>query len=180
MTLHTIFAQKGIPLRYGLEQIPLDIARRELLVHFSFDKRTHEFIAENCRLYPSRIGLGIQLGSYRMLGRFQNRPEAVPPPVIRHVARALKLKGEFVPLAYPERIMTRWKHIQLAEEYLGLTPFPPEQHRALIERLSLEPADPGHLPDWIKKAEELIPAERYVLPPLLTLRKLIASAREQS
>lgn len=70
MTLQTIFSQKGIPPRYGLDEIPSDIAKRELLAHFSFDDQTREFIGENCRLYPSRIGLGIQVGSYRMIGRF--------------------------------------------------------------------------------------------------------------
>jgi hypothetical protein len=180
MTLQTIFSQKGIPPRYGLDEIPADIAKRELLAHFSFAESTQRFIVQNCRRYPSRIVLGIQIGSYRMVGRFQYQPEAVPPGVIRHVARALKLKGEFIPLLYTDRIKTRWHHMQLAENHLGLVPFPPDRHPGLINRLALEPADPGHLPDWIKKAEEILRVERYVFPTAKMLRRLIATAREQS
>ena len=180
MTLQTVFSQKGIPPRYGLDNIPADISRRELLAHFSFDGRTREFISGNCRLYPSRVVLGLQIGSYRMIGRFQQQPEAAPSTVIRHVARALKLEGEFVPLEYTDRGMTRWEHIQMAQKLLGLSSFPPRKHQSLIDRLSVEAHDLGHAPDWIKAAEDILRAEYSLFPTVKVLKRLIATARDKS
>ena len=180
MTLRTVFSQKGIPPRYGLDDIPADISRRELLAHFSYDGRTREFISGNCRLYPSRVVLGLQIGSYRMIGRFQQQPEAAPSTVIRHVARALKLEGEFVPLEYTDRGMTRWEHIQMAQKLLGLSNFPPRKHQSLIDRLSVEAHDLGHIPDWIKAAEDILRAEYSLFPTVKVLKRLIATARDKS
>jgi hypothetical protein len=134
--LERTFSQKGIPHRHGLDDIPADISRRELLAHFSFDGATRELIERNCRLYPSRIALGIQIGSCRMIGRFQERPESAPAMVVRQVARALRLTGEFVPLAYAERAKTRSGHIRLARRHLGLSNFYPARHPDFIARLS--------------------------------------------
>ena len=99
--------QDRVPYRYGVDEIPADITKQELLFYFSFNQEEGKFIHVNSRLFQSRVALGIQLGAYKFIGRPQQKPEIAPSSVIRFVARALKLRGDFVPLKYSERTKTR-------------------------------------------------------------------------
>lgn len=179
----SLFSQityNDIPYRYGLEDIPPDITKQELLAFFSFDDKDSTFIREKCRFYHYRVALGIQIGAHRFIGRAQPHQEPPPAVVIRFIARALRLKGNFVPLKLSERLKTYQVHSQLAREYLGLSSFPVTKRQNLIDYLICEPPDPGHLPQWIKKVEDYLRKNNYVLPSLKELRRLVLSARHQS
>jgi len=169
-----------IPYRYGLDAIPVDITRQELLYYFSLTEDKQAFIEQYCRLSASRIALSIQLGAYGFIGRPQEKPEEAPPIVIRFLAEALKLQGDFIPLDYSNRSMTRWDHDNMARQFLGLSLFSPQQHDILIDYLIQLYPDPENYSDWIKKAEDFLREKRFVLPTVNVLRRLVTSARHQS
>jgi len=166
--------------RYGLEEVPADISKRELLAYFSLNKEQVLFIKTKFRLNPYRIALGIQLGAHRFIGRPQFQPENVPLVVIKFVGRALKIRGDFIPLKYSDSIRMRQVHAQIVRKFLGLSLFPTSEHQNLIDYLIQTMPDPGHFPDWIKKTEDHLRKRKFVLPSIKVLRRLILSARNQS
>ncbi len=180
LSLFSPAVHEDIPYRYGLEEIPSDITKQELLAYFSPGTGESAFIREKCRLYHYRVALGVQIGAYRFIGRAQPYQEPPPPAVIRFVARALKLRGDFVPLKLSERVKTHQVHSHAAREYLGLSPFPVARRQLLIDHLIADPPDPGHLPQWIRRAEDFLRKNNYVLPSLGELKRLVISARHQS
>ena len=113
-------ASDKIPYRYGLDAIPGDINKQELLSFFSLSDNEQVFIKQKCRLSPSRIVLAIQLGAYKFIGRPQQQPEQTPPTVINFLANTLGLGGEFVPLEYSDQYKTRLNHDYRARQFLGL------------------------------------------------------------
>jgi TnpA family transposase len=177
--LDPIYIHDWLPYRSGLDEIPSDISNQELLFYFSLDKKMQAFINDNCRLSSSRIALGIQLGAYRFIGRAQPHPEKTLLAVILFVARELNLQGDFVPLKYSERPMTRWSHEQMARDLLGLSLLSPKQHPLVINYLIQLSPDPGHLPDWSKNAEDFLRKKKFVLPGLKVVRRIVLSARHQ-
>lgn len=166
--------------RYGLDEIPFDITKQELLSYFSFTEDQKAFINRNCRMPSSRIALAIQLGAYKFIGRSQLQPEKAPPSLIRFVSRELELRGDFIPLDYSNRSMTRWNHDYMARHFLKLSYFSPQQHHILFDHLIKISLDPGHFPDWIKKAEDFLRERKFVLPSVKVLKRLVSSARDQS
>ncbi len=180
LSLFSPEVRDDIPYRYGLEEIPSDITKQELLAYFSLDAGGSAFIREKCRLYHYRVALGVQIGAYRFIGRAQPYQEPPPPAVIRFVARTLKLKRNFVPLKLADQLRTYQAHSQIAREYLGLSFLPVIKRQDLIDHLVADPPDPGHLPQWIKNAEGFLRKSNYVLPSLKELKRLVISARHQS
>lgn len=175
-----LFETDQIPHRYGLDELPADITKRELLYYFSIGSEERSFIMERGRFPSYRIVLGIQLGSHRFIGRPQPQPENTPAMIIKFVARALKFRGNFVPLKYSDREKTCQEHTQATRQFLGLFPFLSEHHQLLSDHLIQKSPDPGHLPDWIKEAEDFLRTKRFVFPSVKALRRLILSTRHQS
>jgi hypothetical protein len=175
----SISYQFDINYRYGLEEIPFDITRQELLYFYSFDDREKIFIKKNCRLQSYQVTLGLLLGTYKFIGRPQILPENSPPTVIKFVAKALRLESDFPPLQYSDRKMTRWNYDQMARSFLGLNFFSPSEHPRLINHLIEISPEPDNVQDWIKKAEDFLRSRNYVLPSMKLLRRLLLSARRQ-
>ena len=169
-----------IPYRYGLDELPADITRRELLYFFSFGHEEKEFIAEKSRFPSYQLVMGIHLGAYRFIGKPQYYPENTPYVIIRFVADTLGLGDGFVPLKYSDRERTRREHARVTREFLELSHFTTDKHQLLIEYLIQKSPDPGHIPDWIKSAEDFLRTKYFVLPSVKALRRLILSARHQS
>ena len=163
---HQTYINDEVPYRYGLEKIPADITKQELLAYFSFNAEEQNLIEQNSRLLPYRIVLGIQLGAYKFIGRPQAIPESTPESVIRFVAKELKYQDEFIPLEYSDRTPTRWSHDQVARDYLKLVYFLPKQHQTLINYLMQAAPEPGNLADWTKSAEDYLREKKYVLPSM--------------
>jgi hypothetical protein len=132
--------------RYSLDTLPYDISKKELLTYFSFSEEAKDYINTNCRLSSYRIALGIQIGSYRLIGRPQANIEDTPNKITRFVARDLGHKITEFPITYTDRTKTLWAHQQMAREYLQLRIFTPSDQDNLFEYLIREAPDPGHLP----------------------------------
>lgn len=171
--------QDVVPFRYGLEKIPADISKQELLNFFSFNQEEFDFIKKNGRLLYNRIALGIILGGYKLIGRLQQKPEEAPELVIRFVARSLKLKCDLTVLNYSTRVNTRWDHDKLIRNYLGLSHFSSEQNQIIFDHLQHLSLDPGHLPDWLSGAEDYFRENRFVLPSNNVTRRLVLHIRYQ-
>jgi len=169
-----------IPCRYGLDELPADITRRELLYFFSFTPDEIQFVREKGRFPSYQIVMAIHLGAYRFIGRPQYYPETTPAGIINHVAASLKIGDEAYPLEYSDRERTRRDHIQLTRAFMGLHSYGPADHRRLIEYLIQDAPDPGHTPAWIKSAEDFLRGNHYVLPTVKILRRHIFSARKQA
>lgn len=169
-----------IPYRYGLDELPADITRRELLYFFSFNPTERRFVQAKGRFPTHQIVLGIHLAAHRFIGRPQYYPENTPSVIIQHVADSLKLDGEVIPLIYSDRERTRRDHIKIIREFMGLDLFHPVDHQSLIENLIQNAPDPGHIPAWIVNAEDFLRTNQFVLPTVKVLRRLISSARSQT
>jgi len=169
-----------IPYRYGLDELPADITHRELLYFFSFNPTEKEFVREKGRFPAHQIVLGIHLAAYRFIGRPQYYPENIPSAIIQHIADSLKLGGDVIPLIYSGRERTRRDHIQITREFMGLRLFNPGNHQHLIGYLVQKAPDPGHIPAWVKSAEDFLRSDRFVLPTAKVLRRLILSARNKA
>ena len=143
-----------IPYRYGLDELPAGITNREVLYFFSFNPTERQFIREKGRTPSHQIIIGIHLAAYRFIGRPQYYPENTPSVIIKFVADSLKLGDGFIPLKYSDRERTRREHIQITREFMGLSLFAPENHQCLTEHLIQQAPDPGHIPAWIKCAED--------------------------
>jgi hypothetical protein len=169
-----------IAYRYGLDELPVDITNRELLYFFTFGNKEKSFIRKKSRLPSYQLVIAIHLGAYRLIGRPQAYPEKTPLTIIRFVSNTLNLRDGFVPLEYSDRERTRREHAQITRQYLGLSHFTIDKHQSLIEHLIHQSPDPGHLPEWIKNAEDFLRANQFVLPSVKVLRRLILSIRRQS
>jgi hypothetical protein len=127
-----------IPCRYGLDELPADITRRELLYFFSFNPTERQFVREKGRFPSHQIVLGIHLAAYRFIGRPQYYPENTPSIIIQHVADSLKLDGEATPLIYSDRERTRRDHIkgirELSLNEIDLDGIPPSHVRYLAQQ----------------------------------------------
>jgi hypothetical protein len=169
-----------IPCRYGLDELPADITRRELLYFFSFNPDEIQFVREKGRFSSHQIVIATHLAAYRFIGRPQYYPENTPAVIINHVATSLNLGGEAFPLVYSDRERTRRDHIQLTRTFKGLRLYGSADHQRLIEHLIQNAPDPGHIPAWIKSAEDYLRKNHFVLPTVKVLRRLIFSARKQA
>ena len=170
-----------VPYRYSLDELPFDITHRELLYFFSMDKEDRAFINERAKLKMSRIVLGIHIGAFRFIGRSQIYPEKTPPAIVKFVADELGIlmDGSFS-LTYSGRERTRREHIQITRIFLGLKSFSFEDHTLLDNHLHGQSLDPGHLPHWIKEAEDFLRKSLFVLPTSKVLRRLILTTRYKS
>lgn len=93
-----------ISCRYGLDELPVDITKRELLYFFSFNPAEIQFVREKGRFSSYQIVVAIHLGAYRFIGRPQYNPEITPAVIVNHVAASLKLGAEAVPLVVYHKI----------------------------------------------------------------------------
>ena len=146
MSLQTnLHLQDSIPYRYGLDELPGDITKREILCYFSFNDKEKSFILEKSPHPPTNIVLGIQLGSYRFIGRPQPLPESTPAMIIKFIASSFNFQREFISLNYSDSERTRRDHIQLLREFLELSHFPPEKHQLLIDHLIQQEIGRAHV-----------------------------------
>jgi hypothetical protein len=89
-----------IPCRYGLDELPADITKRELLYFFSFKPTERQCVQAKGRFPAHQIVLGIHLAAYRFIGRPQYYPDNTPSIIIQHLADSLKLDGDVISLIY--------------------------------------------------------------------------------
>ena len=87
-----------MPCRYGVDELPADITRQELLYFFSFKPTERQFVQAKGRFPANQIVLGIHLAAYRFIGRPQYYPENTPSIIIQHVADSLKLDSGVITL----------------------------------------------------------------------------------
>lgn len=167
-----------VAYRYGLEALPHDISRKELLFFFSLTEDQRDYIHRHCRSLQYSVVLAVQLGALRFIGRPEYAPEDAPLSILRFIILNLQLSEESLPLSYSVRLATRRQHIQLAREFLGLSSFASNQHAPLIDFLIKISPDPGCIPDWLKQAEDYLRRNRFVLPPVKVLRRIVLSARQ--
>lgn len=174
------FDSDQVLYRYGLDELPYNITKRELLYFFSLSHQEKELIMKKNRPPNYCIVIGIQIGAHRFIGKPQIEAENTPPVIIKFVSNILNLGYSILPVKDSDREKTRREHAQIAREYIGLSLFTPEDHQTLINYLMQQSPDPGHIPDWVKTAEDFLRTKGFVLPTVKVLRRLILSARHKS
>jgi hypothetical protein len=130
-----------IPCSYGLDELPTDIIRRELLYFFQSQRET---VCTGQRAFPrppNRSGdtlshLSIHWKTPILSGKYTFDHHS-------HVADSLKLDGEVIPLKYSDRERTRHDHIKIAREFMEIDLFHPANHQGLTENLIQNAPDPG-------------------------------------
>jgi len=166
-----------ITYRYGLELLPTDVTKKEILSFFHLDQRDIQFINQKARLYPYRIAMAIQIGSYRFIGRLQNFIDNTPAPIVNYLYRILNIDAHKYPFEYSDRIKTLSDHNKTVKEYLKIKNFPATCQQMIINYLVDQAPDPGHYPSWIRLAENYLRSNNYILPPNKALGRIILSAR---
>ena len=107
------YGRRGPPEDYG--RFPERLSADELAEFFFFDERDRELIARR-RREGNRLGLAVQLGTVRYLGRFLEDPSSVPEQVARWVAREVGVDPSG--LGAYARGEARWDHqAEIRREY---------------------------------------------------------------
>jgi uncharacterized protein DUF4158 len=166
------------PQDYG--QFTRDLSPDELAGCFCFSDDDQRQIARR-RGDTNRLGLAVQLGTVRYLGRFLENPAAVPARVVAWVAREIGLAGSVDLAGYGEGEW-RWSHQAEIRRLYGYRPFSSD---------GVEP----ELVEWLRarawvtaessrvlfaRASELLVDRRILLPGWSTLWRLVGAARESA
>lgn len=156
--------------------LPNPLTARDLKQRFTPwpDEIEWAFIAT--RTAEARLGLLTLLKVFETLGRFI-RPKAIPPEVVRHIARHIGLP-ERDALAYTKN--TLYRHQGLVREFLGVTKWNAEAYHvaeSVIERLASARTQPA---DLINGAIETLVRERFELPALRSLRRMVGTLQQRN
>ena len=102
--------------RYTGPPSPHDLAR-----YFHLDDTDHALIAQK-RGAPNRLGFAVQLGTVRYLGTFLKDPLVVPQPVLRTLAKQLRIEAldKANPYSTDEQ---RWQHVTEIRATYGCVEF---------------------------------------------------------
>ena len=151
---------------------------REIVRHYTLGKEDLAAAAEK-RGDHNRIGFALTLCYLRFPGRVLAIGETPPLPMIRFVARQLRLEPEAF-AAYARRDQTRREHLAELSRSLGCKPFERPELQALIGWLT----PMAHKP---RAPEQLVPMlidelrrRRILLPPAGVLELIVHQARSRA
>ena len=171
--------KRNISHRYGLESLPPDITKKEILCYFHLNPKSINSISQRTRLYPYRIAVAILVGSYKLIGRFPGNINETPVSIVKYLYRLFKIDSNIYSFSYTNRASTYSEHCKIAIEYLELKKFSPQEHKKLLAYLVNQSPDPGHYPEWVNLSEDYLRSKKYVLPPTKALNRIITSARHK-
>ncbi len=102
----------------------------------------------------------------------------VPPPIIDRVRTVLRSRplSRAAILRY-DQLGTRIRHQKLLRAYLNIQPIEAEESAWLLELACEEAQTKAELPDIVNVLIEELVRRRYELPPLTTLQRIAAQAR---
>lgn len=124
----------------------------------------------------TRLGLLTLLKVFETLGRFI-LPNEIPAEIIRHVARCAGL-AERDSIEYVPR--TLYRHHRKVRAFLGITEWNIETHHVAettMEQLASARTQPA---DLITGAIETLVRERFELPAMSTLRRMVGIVRQRT
>ena len=154
-------------------------SRPELERFFFLDGRGLELIAGR-RGDHSRLGLAVQIGTVRYLGRFLEDPLDVPWPVVEYLAGQLGIADASCVKAYTDRPKTAYEHAWEIRRTYGYRPFEDVEatasFRAFLEGRAWTHAEgPAAL---FARAVSWLRRERVVLPGVSVLTRLVSQVRD--
>ena len=154
-------------------------SRPELERFFFLDGRGLELIAGR-RGDHSRLGLAVQIGTVRYLGRFLEDPLDVPWPVVEYLAGQLGIADASCVKAYADRPKTAYEHAWEIRRTYGYRPFEDVEatasFRAFLEGRAWTHAEgPAAL---FARAVSWLRRERVVLPGVSVLTRLVSQVRD--
>ncbi|MFP5070839.1 DUF4158 domain-containing protein [Pseudonocardia nantongensis] len=146
---------------------------------FYLDEDAHDLIAKR-RVNSHRLGMGVQIGTVRAVGRFLEDPLEVPWPAVEFVAEQLGIEDASCVKGYLERSKTAYEHAWEITERYGYRAF--EAHSAAAEfarfldgRAWTHAEGPVALFEqsvgWLRR-------HRVLLPGVTVLARRVAAARE--
>jgi len=127
----------------------------------------------------ARLGVVVQLCSLRWLGFVPDLLAELPRPPLLALSEQLEVDPDDVML-YGARAQTRTDHFGAVRERAGFRPFDQAQRQALEEWLGLRAIEHERPKALWELCCEHLSAERIVRPPVDTLVRMIASARERA
>ena len=154
-------------------------SRSELERFFFLDGRGLELIAGR-RGDHSRLGLAVQIGTVRYLGRFLEDPLDVPWPVVEYLAGQLGIADASCVKAYTDRLKTAYEHAWEIRRAYGYRPFEDVEatasFRAFLEGRAWTHAEgPAAL---FAQAVSWLRRERVLLPGVSVLTRLVSQVRD--
>jgi Domain of unknown function (DUF4158) len=129
-----------------------------------------------------RLGFALQLGTVRFLGRFLTDPTDVPPGVVTHLSRQLRIADPSCLPRYLDRPVTHYDHAQDIQRRYGYRDFHEPQEvfrliRWLYTRAWLSAERPSVLFDL---ATARLVERKVLLPGVTVLERLVASIRDRA
>ena len=106
----------------------------ELIRHYTFNDNDLALIRQ-CRGDANRLGFAVQMSLLRYPGQGLTVDGAVPAPMLRWIARQLRIDPVCWP-KYAERQETRREHLIELRAYLGLSPFGLGHYRQAVHGLT--------------------------------------------
>lgn len=146
---------------------------------FYLDEDARDLIARR-RVDSHRLGVGVQVGTVRAIGRFLEDPLDVPWPAVEFVAEQLGIDDPSCVKRYAERLQTPYKHAWEITERYGYRSFEElsaeaEFGRFLEGRVWTHAEGPVALFEqsvgWLRR-------HRVLLPGVTVLARRVAAARE--
>jgi TnpA family transposase len=161
--------------RVGFETIPANLSRAELFRYFTFPEPDRREIAQ-CRGGSNKIGFALLLGAVRLTGRFMQDFELVPHSLVAYVCEQLGLQTPLI-LTYPQRQPTRYEHVERSKSYLGLRSFKQTDNELVVCCVRERVRAGARLHELLAEVEEMLRAQKVVLPGVTILDRLIGRAR---
>lgn len=156
-----------------------DIGQDEVVRFFTLTPADVEFIASRRGRGPvQRLGLAVQLCTLPWLGFVPDQVRAAPPVAVARLGARLKVDPGVLAV-YGKREQTRTDHLRLVTNYLGWKSAPAagvaaKELEEFVACRAMEHDSPSLL---FGLAREYLKATKTVRPGVVTLTRLVASAR---
>ena len=164
--------------RVGFETIPANLSRTELFRYFTFPEPDRHEITQ-CRGTSNKIGFALLLGAIRLTGRFLQDFELVPHTLVAHICEQLRLETPLI-LTYPQRQPTRFEHVERLKTYLGLRSFKLTDNEVVARYVRQRVRAGVRLHELLAAVEEILRAQKIVLPGVTVLERLIGRVRVEA
>jgi Domain of unknown function (DUF4158) len=124
----------------------------------------------------ARLGFLALLKTFQRLGYFVAASD-VSPGIVTHIAICAGLASAVTDLSGYDRSGTRWRHLQIIREHLGVKPYDRAARRVILEVMKDAARTKDELADLINVAIEELIRQRWEPPLFTTLRRATLHVR---
>lgn len=166
--------------RQQLEQFPEHIHDNELIQYYLLSEDDLHQIPIKSPSY-SRLGFALSLCTLRFLGFMPKDLFLIDPTILTFVAGQLNIEDTLSQIKqYGERPQTRSDHLQIIEKYLVFRRLRSDELASIKTWLLTEAMEHDRPTYLLHRLIGKLKQDRIVRPSILTLERLVSTAREQA